>query len=178
MKYLIISDIHGSSEYLKKVLETVSDYDSLIILGDILYHGPRNDLPNSYKPKEVIQILNENKEKIIAIRGNCDAKVDLTVLEFNVYDSVWLKTNGKKIFLTHGDVYNKDNLPKKFKQYSMLYGHFHINEITVINDRVKAINVGSLSIPKDSHHSYAILEDSKLICYDLLKEEKIKEIEI
>ena len=82
MKYLILTDIHGSSKYLDLVLNKVNDFDWLIILGDILYHGPRNDLPNEYNPKKVIEILNNLKEKIIAVRGNCDAEVDLMVLDF------------------------------------------------------------------------------------------------
>ena len=175
MKYLIISDIHGDSEYLKLVLSKVF-FDKLIILGDILYHGPRNDLPNGYNPKEVVEILNKLKEKIIAIRGNCDANVDLMVLEFKIHNHKSIKLNNKKFFLTHGDIYNRDNLPFKIGKYTILYGHFHKNEITKINN-TRCINVGSLSIPKDNHHSYSILEDSTFSSYDLINDELIlKEI--
>ena len=114
MKYLIISDIHGSSKYLKLVLDKVKNFDNLIILGDILYHGPRNNLPDEYNPKEVIKILNSISDKIIAVRGNCDAKVDLMVLDFEIEDHLFIKLNDKKFFLTHGDIYNKGNLPNKF----------------------------------------------------------------
>ena len=110
MKYLIISDIHGSSEYLEMVFSKVKDYDKLIILGDILYHGPRNNLPNGYNPKKVIEILNNIKDKVIAVRGNCDAKIDLDVLEFEISDHKWIQLNENKILLTHGDVYDKNNL--------------------------------------------------------------------
>ena len=175
MKYLIISDIHGDSGYLKLVLSKV-EFDKLIILGDILYHGPRNNLPNEYNPKEVVEILNRLKEKIIAVRGNCDANVDLMVLDFKINNHLNIKLNNKKFFLTHGDVYNKDNLPFKIGKYTIIYGHFHKNEVNHIN-KVTTINVGSLSIPKDNHHSYSVYEDNVFTSYDLLTDEVLlKEI--
>ena len=172
MKYLVISDIHGSSKYLKMLFDKVRDFDKLIILGDILYHGPRNNLPIGHNPNEVMKILNSMKEKIIAVRGNCDAKIDLEVLEFEISDHKWIQLNENKILLTHGDVYDKNNLSNENKSYIMLYGHYHINEITLIND-VKAINIGSLSLPKDNHHSYSIIVDDTLTSYDLLTNEII-----
>ena len=171
MKYLIISDIHGDSERLKNVLAKVS-FDKLIILGDILYHGPRNDLPSGHNPKEVVSVLNEIKEKVIAVRGNCDANVDLMVLDFKINNHLSVTLNDTKFFLTHGDVYNKDNLPFKLGKYVMLYGHFHKNEVNNIN-KVKVINVGSLSIPKDNHYSYSVFEDNTFTSYDLLTDEVI-----
>ena len=119
MKYLVISDIHGSSEFLKSVLEKVKDYDKLIILGDILYHGPRNNLPIGHNPKEVVEILNGLKDKIIAVRGNCDANVDLMVLDFEIKDKLWIKIGSRRVFLSHGDVYSKNKLPNKFSSYTM-----------------------------------------------------------
>ena len=98
MKYLILTDIHGSSKYLDLVLNKVNDFDWLIILGDILYHGPRNDLPNEYNPKKVIEILNNLKEKIIAVRGNCDAEVDLMVLDFLIEQNKWIYIENNKFF--------------------------------------------------------------------------------
>lgn len=98
MKYLILTDIHGSSHFLNLALEKVNDFDKLILLGDILYHGPRNDLPKGYNPKEVIQILNSYKDKITAIRGNCDANVDLMVLDFKISQNSIIDYNGKKYF--------------------------------------------------------------------------------
>lgn len=175
MKYLIISDIHGDSGYLKQVLSKV-EFDKLILLGDILYHGPRNNLPNEYNPKEVVEILNKLKEKLIVVRGNCDANVDLMVLDFQIKNHLSITLNDKKFFLTHGDVYNKDKLPFKLGKYTMLYGHFHKNEVNNVA-RVKAINVGSLSIPKDNHHSYSIFVDNIFTSYDLLTDEVLlKEI--
>jgi hypothetical protein len=173
MKYLIISDIHGSSKYLKMVLDKHQDFDKLIILGDILYHGPRNNLPEGYNPKEVIEILNGLSEKIIAVRGNCDAKVDLMVLKFAIEDGRWIKIDKHRVFLTHGDEFNSDRVPTKMFKYVMLYGHFHKNVITKISDKITSINIGSLAIPKDNHFSYAIIEDNKLTSYDLIDDSEI-----
>jgi len=170
MKYLVISDIHGSSKYLKMLLSEIKDFDKLIILGDILYHGPRNNLPDGYNPKEVIEILNSLKDKIIAVRGNCDANVDLMVLDFEINDHKWLEIGSTKVFLTHGDVYYRDSLVSG-DNYIMLYGHYHRNEITKISDRIRTINIGSLSLPKDNHHSFAIISDNKITSYDLLTKE-------
>ena len=178
MKYLVISDIHGSSKYLKMVLEKCNDYDYLVILGDILYHGPRNNLPDEYNPKEVISILNSLKNKIIAVRGNCDARVDLMVLDFLIEDHKWLKINNKKVFLTHGDEFNKDKVVTKLFKYTMFYGHFHKNEVTEINNKVVTINVGSLSIPKDNHYSYGIIENDNYSAYDLITNEKILDVNL
>ena len=112
MKLFIISDIHGSLYYLKKVMEIFGkeNYDKLVILGDELYHGPRNPLPKDYSPKEVIEILNKYKDKIIAVRGNCDSEVDQMVLSYPImsdYSMIYL--GNKRVFLTHGHIYNIDN---------------------------------------------------------------------
>ena len=112
MKLFIISDIHGSLYYLKKVIEIFGkeNYDKLVILGDELYHGPRNPLPKDYSPKEVIEILNKYKDKIIAVRGNCDNEVDQMVLSYPImsdYSMIYL--GNKRVFLTHGHIYNIDN---------------------------------------------------------------------
>ena len=172
MKYLILTDILGDSANLKKVLRDVS-FDKLIILGDILYHGPRNNLPSGYNPSEVIKILNNLKDKIIAVRGNCDANVDLMLLEFSIQDHLYIKLNNKRFFLTHGDVYNKANAPSKIGKYTMVYGHFHKNEVSIVNNKTKAINVGSLSLPKDNYYSYSILEENTFTSYDLIKNQVI-----
>ena len=177
MKYLILTDIHGSSKYLDLVLNKVNDFDWLIILGDILYHGPRNDLPNEYNPKKVIEILNNLKEKIIAVRGNCDAEVDLMVLDFLIEQNKWIYIENNKFFLTHGHVYNKSNMIENNEKYWMLYGHYHINEV-VKTPSANFINLGSLTIPKDNHHSYAIIENSIYKSYDLLNDEILLEVNL
>lgn len=178
MKYLIISDIHGSSKYLKLVLEQVKDYDKIIILGDILYHGPRNKLPEGHNPMEIIEILNNLKDKIIAIKGNCEAKIDLELLDFEIAEKLWMNIDEKNIFLTHGDEYNKDRIPCKRRKYTIIHGHTHINQVIEVNNKVKVFNVGSLSLPKDNHYSYAIIENEILTSYDLLTKDKIIEINI
>lgn len=178
MKYLVISDIHGSNFYLNKLLEKDINYDKLIILGDILYHGPRNDLPLEYNPKEIIKTLNNLKDKIIAIRGNCDAEVDLMVLDFEINNFKWLKINDKLLYLTHGHKHNKDFLPCKRRKYTMLHGHTHVNSVNQASDKVKVINIGSLSIPKDDYHTYAVIEDNNLSVFNLLNDEILYNLEI
>ena len=177
MKYLVLTDIHGSSKYLKHVFNKVGEFDKLIILGDILYHGPRNDLPNEYNPREVIEILNGLKDRIIAVRGNCDANVDLMVLDFPVEENKYLNIDGSMFFLSHGDCYSKDNINNYDDKLYMLYGHYHKNEVVKINN-VTCINLGSLSIPKDGFHSYAIIENGVYTSYNLLNQEIILKVNL
>lgn len=160
MKLFIITDIHGSKKYLELALEKYKkdNYNKLIILGDILYHGPRNDLPEGYEPKEVIKLLNNLKEQIIAIKGNCDAKIDEDVLDFPLFPEVLLNIGNKNVLFTHGDMLDEVD----YDGY-IIYGHFHKNNF---DDNM--LSIGSLSIPKDGHHSYAVLSDNVLSSYDLL----------
>ena len=114
MKYMIASDIHGSAYYCRKMMEALEKEkaDRLILLGDLLYHGPRNDLPKEYAPKEVIQMLNKEKNRIYNVRGNCDAEVDQMVLEFPVLaDYGFMEIDGKTFYMSHGHIYNENNLP-------------------------------------------------------------------
>lgn len=170
MKLFIISDIHGSLFYLKKAISIFEkgNYDKLIILGDELYHGPRNPLPKDYSPKEVIEILNKYKDKIIAVRGNCDSEVDQMVLEYPImsdYSMIYL--NNRRVYITHGHIYNKDNPLLMNEGDILLYGHFHIPIIEKINGKI-FLNPGSISLPKNnSEHSYGILEDNKFTIMNL-----------
>lgn len=169
MKYYIVSDIHGSSKNIKKVLESFDrDGDYLIILGDILYHGPRNNVPNNYEPKEVIQLLNERKDKILAVRGNCDGEVDQMVLDFPITsDYLMLPFENYKIFLTHGHLYKE--FPWMNDNDVILSGHTHI-PVAYQEDGKVFLNPGSISIPKMNHVcSYAILENHTFTIYDLDK---------
>lgn len=170
MKFFVLTDIHGSSKYLKLALEKFNkvEYQKLLLLGDILYHGPRNDLPLEYNPKEVISILNGLKNKIISVKGNCDAEVDEMVLEFPLYPVIMLNIDGKKIELVHGH-----NLNECEGEGYILHGHTHVNKV---DDNI--INIGSLSIPKDNHHTYAIIENGILTSYDLLSDEVIMEVKL
>lgn len=170
MKLFIISDIHGSLYYLKKVMEIFEkeNYDKLVILGDELYHGPRNSLPKDYSPKEVIEILNKYKDKIIAVRGNCDSEVDQMVLSYPImsdYSMIYL--GNKRVFLTHGHIYNIDNPLPMLEGDILLYGHFHIPMIEKKEERY-FFNPGSISLPKNnSNHSFVILDETKFQIKDL-----------
>lgn len=164
MKYLIISDIHGSYKYLEDVLNKES-FDKLILLGDILPHGPRNDLPVNYNPKKVMSILNQIKDKIICVRGNCDAYVDQMVLEFPILDLGLVVDEQRCFYLTHGHIFNPNNL-LPVNNSVVLYGHTHISKIEKIGNNFY-INPGSISIPKDGYHSYAILEKGILVIKDI-----------
>ena len=163
MKYMFASDIHGSAYYCRKLLEAYqkSGAERLILLGDLLYHGPRNDLPKEYAPKEVLAMLNEMKDEIYTVRGNCEAEVDQMVLEFPVLaDYAVLYLDGHTIFATHGHIYNKKNLPPFKKGDILLHGHTHVPAWTEFGENHLYLNPGSVSIPKEgSAHSYMILED-------------------
>lgn len=161
MKLMFLSDIHGSVFYAKQALEIFEkeEADYLIVLGDILYHGPRNPLPKDYDPKEVSQLLNEYSEKIIAVRGNCDSEVDQMMLDFPImsdYSTVFY--NEKRIFVTHGHIYNKTNIPKISKGDVFISGHTHI-PVAEERDEIFMLNPGSITLPKQNNpNSYAVLE--------------------
>lgn len=162
MKLLIASDIHGSAWYCRKLLEAYEREGAqrMILLGDILYHGPRNDLPKEYAPKEVIRMLNERKQEIYAVRGNCEAEVDQMVLEFPVLaDYMVLFAGDKAIYATHGHVYNENNLPPMKPGDVLLHGHTHVLRADRAGD-ILILNPGSVSIPKEGNPpTYAVLED-------------------
>ncbi len=152
MKYLIISDIHGCALSTKKVIDYFNDneFDKIILLGDILYHGPRNEIPKGYNPKEVIALLNPIKDKIIAVRGNCDAEVDQMVLEFPCRsDYAIIQNEGRTIFATHGHMWNPDKMPALEKGSVFLYGHTHLFEKREENG-ILICNPGSITLPKEN----------------------------
>ncbi|MDO4276303.1 MAG: phosphodiesterase [Eubacteriales bacterium] len=162
MKYMFASDIHGSAYYCRRMTEAYKEEgaERLVLLGDLLYHGPRNDLPREYAPKEVIRMLNEMKQEIYAVRGNCEAEVDQMVLEFPVMaDYCILVIDGKTFYATHGHIYNKDNLPPMKTGDILIHGHTHILKAKDMDGYI-LLNPGSVSIPKkDNPPTYAILED-------------------
>ena len=170
MKYLIASDIHGSAYYCEKLLARFKEEkaDRLLLLGDLLYHGPRNDLPKGYAPKEVIELLNAHKDVIICVRGNCEAEVDQMVLEFPVMAESCMISEGKHLIMaTHGHIYNLANPPKLQKGDILLHGHTHV-PANVETDTFRYLNPGSVAIPKEgSVHSYMILEDGQFTWKDL-----------
>lgn len=174
MKWLIASDIHGSAYYCRKLLEAYKNEkaDRILLLGDVLYHGPRNDLPKDYNPKAVIAMLNELKQEILCVRGNCDTEVDQMVLEFPVLADYAILTVGDRvIYATHGHVYNSEKLPPLKAKDILLHGHTHVPKCEEYETHVY-INPGSVSIPKeDSEHSYMILEDGVFTWKNLEGEE-------
>ena len=163
MKYLVASDIHGSAYYCRKLLDAFREEQAerLVLLGDLLYHGPRNDLPKEYAPKEVIALLNEHKNKIYAVRGNCEAEVDQMVLEFPVMaDYCILSVDGRTFYATHGHIYNQDNLPPLQEGDILIHGHTHVLKAQQIDGYI-LLNPGSVSIPKEGNPAtYAVLENS------------------
>lgn len=169
MKLLIISDIHGSYYYAQIMKEAFNKHkcDHILLLGDILYHGPRNDLPKDYAPKKVIPLLNTLKEHITAVRGNCEAEVDQMVLEFPCMDDYTnFPWNHRTIYASHGHIYSPDHLPNMKANDIFCFGHIHIPVMETKND-MHILNPGSISIPKNnSAHSYGILEDDTFYLYD------------
>lgn len=163
MKWMIASDIHGSEFYCRKMLEAFDreKADRLLLLGDILYHGPRNDLPKDYAPKKVIEMLNGRKQDILCVRGNCDTEVDQMVLEFPVLADYCVITEGTMmIYATHGHIFNENNLPPLHKGDILLNGHTHVPKC-VRHENYTYMNPGSVSIPKEnSWHGYMLLENA------------------
>lgn len=170
MKIMIASDIHGSEFYCSQLIQAYEreGADRLLILGDVLYHGPRNDLPRDYAPKKVIAMLNAMKEDIYCVRGNCDTEVDQMVLEFPVLaDYALIPAGDKMVYATHGHVYNEKNLPPMHTGDVLLHGHTHVPKC-IEHENYVYMNPGSVSIPKeDSHHGYMIMEGNKFTWKDL-----------
>lgn len=178
MKLLIASDLHGSADYTQMLLarEAQEAPEKLILLGDVLYHGPRNDLPRDYAPKQVIAQLSPLAEKILCVRGNCDCEVDQMVLPFPVLaDYGWLYLDGRTVYLTHGHVINKAHPLAFAKGDILLHGHTHIPACEDCGDFMY-LNPGSVSIPKEgSAHSYMVYENGVFCWKDLLAGERYLE---
>lgn len=179
MKLLIASDIHGSAYYCRMLIDTFKNEnaDRMLLLGDILYHGPRNDLPKDYAPKEVIAMLNELKDRIFCVRGNCDTEVDQMVLDFPVLaDYAVISLDGKLIYATHGHNYNEERLPPLADGDILLCGHTHVPKIAR-HETYTYMNTGSVSIPKEnSPHSYVIFDDGKFVWKNLENGEMFLEL--
>ena len=171
MKLVFASDIHGSAHWCEALLNAfhAEGADKLILLGDLLYHGPRNPLPDGYDPKKVFEMLNGLKDKILAVRGNCDSEVDQMVLKFPMMaDYALLEECGRTLFLTHGHLFNAD-MPPILKENDLLFnGHFHTPENRPMEKGGIYVNVGSVSLPKpDTPHSYVLLDENGLYWKDL-----------
>lgn len=169
MKYLLVSDIHGSLPALEKAISfyKTQKCDMMIILGDILNYGPRNRVPEGLDAKGIAERLNQMADEIVAVRGNCDSEVDQMLLDFPIMsDYTVLIDEGRKYFLTHGHIYNKENMPKgKFD--AIIYGHTHIWELSKINDTT-ICNTGSITFPKNGNvPTLGILENGIIRIYNI-----------
>ena len=178
MRLMIASDIHGSAKWCERLLEAWKRErpERLVLLGDLLYHGPRNDLPEGYAPKEVIAMLNEIAPHLLCVRGNCEAEVDQMVLSFPVMaDYCVLLVGGHTVYATHGHVYSEDNPPPLLPGDILLCGHTHIPCCHRHEDFIY-VNPGSVSIPKqNTPHSYIMLEDGRMVWKDLYGREFMQE---
>ena len=168
VKYIVASDIHGSFHYAEILKERFmfENADKMILLGDLYYHGPRNDLPKDYCPMKVCELLNGIKDKLTVIQGNCDSEIDKTISDFEFMSFFETTISGKRFFFSHGDKFNIENYPKNSFDV-MFYGHFHKGMIKNENQKI-FVNTGSVSIPKDnSTNSYAIITEKEIILKNL-----------
>lgn len=167
MKYIVLSDIHGSLFYMQKIMNIIEkeEVEKVILLGDLYYHGPRNSLPEQYNPMEVCKLLNSIKDKIYCVKGNCDAEVDEMISEFKFDNHLKIIKNNKTLMFTHGHKYNIDNPIENVDV--LIYGHYHTGFIKKENNIIY-VNAGSVSLPKnDTKNSYLIIDDNKIYLKDL-----------
>lgn len=179
MKYLMVSDIHGSLPALQRVLDFygTAHCDMLCILGDILNYGPRNGLPEGLDPKGIAETLNAMSDKIIAIRGNCDSEVDQMLLDFPILsDYTLLVDNGVRLFLTHGHIYNEENSPKG-KHDIFFYGHTHLWKLEKRDGQV-VCNTGSITFPKGGNPPTFATYENGIVTIRHLDGEKLKELSV
>ncbi|MBQ7274605.1 MAG: phosphodiesterase [Clostridiales bacterium] len=167
MKFFVVSDIHGDSYWAQRAVDTfVSEgADRLVLLGDILYHGPRNDLPENYNPKKVIEIFNGYADRILAVRGNCEAEVDQMVLKFPcMADYAYIVSGETVFFATHGHIYNEQTLQAYISKGTVvLSGHTHVT-VDEVRNGIRYMNPGSPSIPKEgSKPSYIVIDDGQAV---------------
>ena len=162
MKLLIASDIHGDLESMEFVIDSFKkeNADKILLLGDLLYHGPRNDLPKTYNPKAVIKLLNENKHNILSVRGNCDTEVDQMVLEFPILaDYAYLSLDGLSVFATHGHHHNTATPPALRDGELLLHGHTHVLKCEEFGNKNYYLNPGSAALPKENNpRTYMVYE--------------------
>ena len=169
VKWMVASDLHGSAYYCRKMFQAydAEKADRLLFLGDILYHGPRNDLPEEYNTKEVMKLLNERKKDLVCIRGNCDATVDQMVLDFPVLaEYCVIESGGILIYASHGHIFSSENLPPLQDGDVFLQGHTHV-PLCENKGNILCMNPGSVSLPKEnSYHGYMIMEDGEFVWKD------------
>ncbi len=176
MRFLIGSDIHGSIKYANLFFEKFDKHacEKIILLGDLYYNGARNDPPEGYAPKEVVKLLNSYAGKLLVAKGNCESEVDQMVSSFTINDSLSIFAFDKVITCVHGHHKNMNDLPIEPGDV-FLQGHTHISVLEK-KDNLILGNPGSISLPKDEHHSYMVMDDSRIYLYDLLNDQLLKSI--
>lgn len=171
MKFLIGSDIHGSLKYARLFLEDAEGYDKILLLGDLYYNGARNDPPEEYAPKEVVRLLNSFKDKIVAVKGNCESEVDQMVSLFSISEKATVFAFGKAMTLVHGHHESMESVSYDFGDV-FLQGHTHVSVLRK-KDRRIFLNPGSISLPKDGRHSFMTMDEREIVLYDLLTKERV-----
>ena len=169
MKLIIASDIHGSAKWCREVMRVVEREapDKVVLLGDLLYHGPRNPLPDEYAPKEVAAMLNGIADKVLSVRGNCEAEVDQMMLEFPcMADYAWILDGGHQLYCTHGHLWDPEHLPPLAKGTAFVYGHFHTRR-NEAGEWIRLFNPGSVGLPKDGVHSVGLYQDGEFSFLEL-----------
>jgi hypothetical protein len=170
MKIVIASDIHGSAAWCRRLLAAIEREapDQVILLGDLLYHGPRNPLPDEYAPAEVAAMLNGLASRVTAVRGNCDAEVDQMLLDFPcMADSTLVVDGATRLFCTHGHVFSPEQPPALPEGSLFLSGHTHV-KVNEVRDGIRFVNPGSVSLPKDGTHSFAVYEGGVVTLKELI----------
>lgn len=161
MKLLIASDLHGSARDCRALLDAFrrEGAEKMVLLGDLLYHGPRNDFPDEYDTRACTSLLNSVRDRLLCVRGNCDAEVDQMVLEFPMMaDYCYLSVDGTSIYATHGHLAGPDAPPPLREGEYLLCGHIHL-PVCHARKGYTYLNPGSLALPKDGHpKSYMTLE--------------------
>ena len=167
MKLFVATDLHGSAYFAERVIEKFNSSNAgmLCLLGDVYNHGPRNPFPKDYAPMKVAEMLNAIADKVMSVQGNCDSSVDQMISKFPFVEHNIVPLGNRRLFLTHGHVYNKTSLPMLSKGDVVIYGHFHVNESAIV-DGVYCLNLSSASLPKDTS-AYCIVDEKSATIYDL-----------
>ena len=166
MKIAFMSDIHGVPSALKVALSAAESlkYDKLVLLGDLLYHGPRNGVPDFYDPVQVAEILNGLKDRIVAVRGNCDAEVDQMMFTFPMMaEYAVVEAGSETFFITHGHRWNEFSLPPLGMGSVLVHGHTHVPELKRLDCGLTIFNPGSVALPKGgSSRSFGYFDGQRL----------------
>ncbi|MCQ2403151.1 MAG: phosphodiesterase [Lentisphaeria bacterium] len=173
MNTIFFSDIHGLPSTLEKLFEQADLFhaDLLVLMGDVLYHGPRNGVPGAYDPNRVATLLNGRKDQILAVRGNCDCDVDQMLLDFPIMsDYAQLAIDGRRFFLTHGHLYHRDYMPSLPKGSVFVQGHTHIPALEELSTGITFLNPGSISLPKGGNLPTFAFHDGKELTLRLLED--------